>query len=376
MAKSYRVVIIGAGIGGLATAIALRSIGCRVIVYEQATSLRLGGAGLSLWPNAMMALRRLGLERAALDQGVMAGHPRIVDAQGATLVQLPRELAMLGILRAELHSLLTAQLGGVDLRCGHRCIRVEERGTEAVAFFDHGVEVVGDLVVAADGIHSQARSIVAPHGQVQSSGYVAWRGLSDRRELTSAWAEACEVWGGKYRFGYIPVSERQLYWFVTSRSGPPVPMSKDEHVGWLQQQLVGLPSVVRSVIEAAEPASLYFDKLKELIALRRWSRGPVVLLGDAAHAATPNLGQGAGMALEDAVALGDCLEEEDSIASALAAYVRRRRSRTRQIAVASRWLGRVSQPDSLWQASIRDQLLRASPAALGAWVLGRLFSYP
>jgi 2-polyprenyl-6-methoxyphenol hydroxylase-like FAD-dependent oxidoreductase len=348
-----RALIVGAGIGGLAAGIALTRAGLEVDVYERADAMHEVGAGISLWANAIHALGTLGLEEAILSAsapGTVAGL-RVPDGTIVTtpaMADLEQRVGVVCIVlhRAELQSALLGAFGRERVHLGATCVRVIEDRDGAHAEFADGSVARGDVVVGADGLSSVVRAGLHGAAPPTYAGYTAWRAVVpfDTRRV-----QGSETWGAGARFGMVPMSGNRVYWFAT-KNVPEGERQRDEKAG-LRDLFRGWHDPVEALIDATDPASILRNDIYDRPVLGRWGRGRVTLLGDAAHPMTPNLGQGACQALEDAVVLARCLQDQPDIAMALRAYETRRISRANALVRRSRQVGRIGQvewPVAVW----------------------------
>ncbi|MET9247401.1 FAD-dependent monooxygenase [Nonomuraea sp. NPDC003709] len=336
-------VVVGGGIGGLAAAIALHRIGWRVTVLERAVEFGEIGAGLALWPNATRALAALGLaDRVRAIAGVeTVGGVR--DRAGRWLsrtdnadVARRHGWPLLMVHRAELVRVLVAALPADLLRPGSEVQAVRPDGDGVVEH--RGGQVRADLVVGADGIRSRVRRQGWPEARApRYAGCTAWRAVTE--PLGGRGAEGAIFWGRGERFGFAALRGGRFYCFAAARA--PEGGEEDAYAG-LVSRFGGWPDPVPELLAAVpEDAALRHD-VYAVPPLATYVRGRVALLGDAAHAMDPALGQGAGTALEDAVTLAACLRSDRDVDVALARYDRVRRPRTRAIVRRSARMGAAS----------------------------------
>ncbi|MDO3704701.1 NAD(P)/FAD-dependent oxidoreductase [Micromonospora sp. C28SCA-DRY-2] len=370
-------VVVGAGIGGLAVAGALARSGWQVTLLERADRIRPEPTAVVLWPNGVRALRALGLGAGleAIATPVPDGGIRRPD--GHWLVQprpTPADRMPVVVHREDLHDALIAGLGdGVELRTGVtvRTVRAAAGARPAVGDGRHTLEA--DLVVAADGTDSELRRQLAPEAGVVSSGCAAWRAVIPwyrAPRLPDEVPVGGETLGAGYRFVSASLGERGssggssrggIYWVATA-AGAPRPEPPETQLALLRRWYAGWPSPVTELLDATDPADLVQQEIRELRPLPRtyaFPAGPggVVLLGDAAHAMPPHLGQGACLAFEDAATLATLLRES-RLPDALAAYDRTRRPRAASVVRQARRMSAVLRT--------RGRLaLRARDAALG-----------
>ena len=366
---AQRALIAGGGIGGLVTAIALQRAGLKVSVFERVKEQQEVGAGLTLWANAMHALQQLGLPELLPSIGQPLSRSCILSWRGEILSETPmKALAerfgtpLVAAHRADLLAELLRAVGEDVVQSGVACTGFRQDETGVRLQQASGEEVSGDLLVGADGIHSTMRAQVFGAAKPRYAGYTAWRGVAFT--TPEGWNEqvATETWGSGKRFGLVPLSQGRIYWFATLNApeGTPDPQTgRKEH---LLHLFSTCHAPVPAVIECTEEASILHNDIYDLPPLAHWSKGRVTLLGDAAHAMTPNLGQGAGQAIEDAAALATCLTGATSVASALQAYERQRRARANTIVQRSRRLGQVAQWEHPLATRMRNTLVKMTPA--------------
>lgn len=355
-----KALIIGGGIGGLAAAIALKQIGLTVEIYERVTLLREVGAGLSLWANAVKALHYLGLGQAmrVLALPETAGGIRTATGDllmSTTNTQLAAKFGELSVMvhRAELHDLLRHALGQ-ELYLGMECTAVTEEAQGVRVRFRNGAEALGDLVIGADGLHSQVRAGL--HGQQppRYAGYTAWRGVVS---FAHSRLQPGETWGRGARFGQVPMQGDRVYWFAAYNT-PAGQHSPDGEKAELLRIYGDWHDPIRSLIEATPETAILRNDIHDRPPLTQWGGGRVTLLGDAAHPMTPNLGQGACQALEDAVVLAKQLQATADIPTALRAYEAARIPRTTMIVEQSRRVGAVGQWANPLAVAVRNLLVK------------------
>jgi 2-polyprenyl-6-methoxyphenol hydroxylase-like FAD-dependent oxidoreductase len=364
------VIIAGAGIGGLTLAAALRRRGVRATVLERAASLGPVGAGLTVQPNAMTALDRLGLAVPVAREGAEIERAAILDAHGRTLAadtnfgRLGRELGQpaIGIHRARLHALLLAAAGPDSVEVDRAVIGFSASGSQVRAKLADGREIEGDLLVGADGLRSAVRAQLVGDGEPTYAGYTSFRGVTPAGAAPVP-PRVTESWGRGARFGIVPIGHAEVYWFAVA-DAPPGGQSGADLQDELLARFHGWHEPVRELIEATPNERILRSDIFDRPPIRSWHQGRVVLLGDAAHPMTPNLGQGGCQAIEDAVVLDACLAQEADLAAALSAYEAKRVERANAVVTGARRLGVVSQWSNPLACRARDLLMRLMPERL------------
>jgi salicylate hydroxylase len=341
MSAQLSVIIVGGGIGGLFAAKALIAKGLKVTVYEQAPQLGEVGAGVIVTPNSARHLERLGMKSAVekygarlganshywRDDGSSIAPVQVTDSSGANPVY--------GMHRADFVAFLAEALPEGVVRTGHRCTGFSQHGDVARVSFANGATAEADVVVGADGIHSELRPFVYPPSTPVFSGSVAYRGLVPHEQVPQWPNDQWQMWLGKGKhFLVFPVRAGKLINFVgfvppdaemrESWSAPGDPDKlRAEFAGWdprLQELLKNVTHTFRSALHDREPMPV-------------WTKGRLTLLGDAAHAMLPHLGQGANQSIEDGMALATILPHADrtSAPAALVAYEKLRRERVADV---------------------------------------------
>jgi FAD-dependent urate hydroxylase len=376
-----RVIIIGGGIGGLCTAIGLRRIGVAAVVYEQAEVLSQVGAGLTIWANAIKVLRKLGLADAVINAGSQIEHGAIRTAGGRTLSRSePGDMERLfgeptvAIHRADLHDILLSALPAGTVRLGAKCTGFEQGKDSVTARFAGGHSDRADLLVGADGIHSGIRRQLFPEARLRYSGYTAWRGVVATRDEV-ALGVTSESWGCGSRFGILRVDKERVYWFATANAPAGRTLTPAERKRFLRQRFRGWHHPVELLLESTPAEAILHTDIYDLKPLGRWGEGRVVLLGDAAHPTTPNMGQGACMAIESSFVLARCLSREGDLAGALRRYETERMPRTAWITDQSWKIGRIGQLENPLACRARDFVLSIAPAGVMRKTLERAAGY-
>ncbi len=354
--------MVGAGIAGLASGHALTRLGYDVCVLERDDQLRSEGAGLTLWPNAVRALESVGLGEALMECAHMVSEAVTLNPAGSVLTTVPLDRIaerfgpLVSVHRADFLEALKARFEG-EVRFGAD-VRAKDGALQS-----QGKPIDADLIVGADGIGSTVRDAVAPGVAPRSAGYSAWRGVALSGDRTPE--RASEAMGRGQRFGLVPLRGGRTYWFAV--------LSDDDRKDALEAAFANWHEPIPAVLSATAACDRSFLPLQDLPPLPRWYRGEVVLVGDAAHAMTPNLGQGAAQALEDVAVLARRLKEMP-LSEALPAYERDRKRRAERVVRQSRAIGRVAQAANPLAAGARDFLARRVPEAIAFRQMARVLA--
>ncbi len=366
-----RTLIVGGGIGGLATAVGLARAGVPCEVVERTEAWAPIGAGIVLGVNAMRVMRELGLADRIVEVGTALGRGAITDHLdrpiGSTDFALlePEFGPTIALHRAELHDVLLEAAKGVPISLGTSVDEIEQRGDAVDVRLTDGREERFGLVIGADGVRSRVRELLFGPEALSYSGYTCWRCVVD---LESDEVALREMWGRGKRFGVVPISGGRSYCFATANAPRGRPDPPEGRIERFRATFAEFGGQIPAVLDALrKPEELIHNDLEERVD-GPWFAGRVLLLGDAAHAMTPNIGQGAAMALEDAWVLADLLQERLSVDALLPRLYDRRISRVRWVQNQSRRLGQVGQLEGRWTCRARDAVLRLVPdsAKLGA----------
>ena len=376
--NKFNIGIIGAGIGGVAAAVALHRAGIDATVYERAAELREVGAGMMLWPNATRVLKELGLlDRIAASSGPNQ-HFLVRASAGAILMDIGLgrfEVPALCTRRSDLLDALLSALPTECVRLGHDFESFEPRENDVRVHFTGGAAPAEhDFVIGADGIRSRVRlQLLGVHEPVYR-GYTVWRGLA-RIEGAVPTGSNSETWGRGKRFGILNTGGDRFTWYATANTGSGHVDSSQGRRSELLRMFAGWHEPVEALIAATEESNILKNGAYDLAPLKRWGQGRVMLLGDAAHPCTPNLGLGGCMALEDALVLAKSFCKEATPESALRRYESLRRRRTRHVQQRSLLMGNIGQWENRVMAVGRRVVTSMLPAKLFECNLRRVYSY-
>lgn len=351
------IAILGAGVAGMSTALALTGQGHRIRLYERRPSETTMGAGVVLWPNAGFVLEQLGL---LPDIVAISGHlraMRCIDRHGAPfkhvdIGELDRHMgfATRSILRRDLQAVLARHVAAhdIEVRFGH-CATAIDAGTDgrAIVRFDNGSTIAPDLVIGADGrMNSVARRHVAGDATPVYQGFVNWIGVAQSDVPLVDDVSIFDYWGRRERFGIVALDRHRVYW-AAARAEAAIDdnnynddeAAPDDPGPLLERLFDGWPAPIADVMRATPPGTIAKIRVHDLDPVDVWHRGNVLLIGDAAHAPLPTSGQGACQALEDAWHLARYLDEhgkDNDLDAALSSFTLRRTRKTAAITLRAR----------------------------------------
>lgn len=385
---NLKAIIIGAGIGGLTTAIALKRAGYQIEVYDRVKELRPVGAGISLWSNGVKVMNWLGLGDEIHKIGGEMNRMTYLSKENELLndIDLLPLIDQVGqrpypVSRSELQSMLLEQLGKEYVKLETKCIGAKEEGNQVTAIFEDGSTATGDVLIAADGVRSVLRNYVTQQKpEPRYADYVNWNGLVDASpELADKHSWVIYVGDGK-RASMMPVGGDRFYYFfgVPMEKGTVVePKERREELAGLFQ---GWPESVQNLIQQLNPLETNRLEIHDLDPLEKLARGRVVLVGDAGHATTPTLGQGGCQAMEDAEILCRYLVTTNiSVEDALQRYESARKERTARLVLKARQradtiYGKEMELTQQWYESLKKEEEEDVTNAIAKIILGGPFN--
>jgi 2-polyprenyl-6-methoxyphenol hydroxylase-like FAD-dependent oxidoreductase len=355
--KEPKILIIGAGIGGLTAAIALRQAGFATDVFERAAELREVGAGIALSPNAMRALNYLGVMESVVERSTVLDAVTSYTSRGTIIGSLSTkqtDLPSVSLHRAELQRVLASALPSDCVHPGEELVSIENSDSEVTAYFASGHSVSGDVLIGADGLRSRARAQLIGDGKPIYRGYQCWRGVCPH----PPGSVLTETFGLGVRVGVVPIGPRGTAWWCTANEAESASDDPEGAKVKLLRWLGNWHQPIPAVIAATDPAAIIKTAIYDRASVKKWSNGRCTLLGDAAHPTTPNMGQGGCMAIEDAIVLTRCLSHYGDPAAAFQAYERLRYPRTTTVTRISRHYGSIGQWERPLAGWFRETLLR------------------
>lgn len=361
-----KITIIGAGIGGLTLAIALKKKGFEVEVYEQAPEFKKAGSGINLAMNAMQVFDRLGVYNDIVEA---AYHTTKMNARTKDLDVLIQadfskyenefKVKQVAIDRTSLHNVLLKHADGLQIHLGKKIKNITESTDGIHLSFEDGTETNASVVIGADGIHSKVREAIFPESKLRDAKQVCWRGIANMEIPQEFVGELNELWGVGKRFGFVPISDHEVYWFAVLVKSNKISRDQD-----IKREFESFAPVVNTIISKTKKENLLFNELWDLKPIQNWYKGNVCLMGDAAHATTPNLGQGACQAIESAFVLSESLASKDNVHAAFKTYQEIRKKKANYVTNTSWRFGKVAQCDKAVMCNIRNMFIKATPQSL------------
>ncbi len=346
MAAANRVLVIGGGIGGLAAAIAMRQGGIDVDLVEIKRHWTVYGVGIFQSNNALRALDRIGLAAKCVERGGPFRGFQIFDEQGKFLINAgasnaaaPAYPPLNGIARPKLHEILidSAATEGVSVRLGTSVTASFDDDAGCHVTFSDGTTGLYDVVVASDGIYSKTRDqLFGGELQPRPTGQTVWR-YNLPRPADLDWGQI--HYGNRTKVGLMPISKSMIYMWLVTEEAKDAQLPAEELAPIMRDRLsqhIGLVAELRERIVDSE--AVVYRMMESILLPSPWYRGRTILIGDAAHATTPHLGQGAAMAIEDGVLFGELLASHDDYRAAFDEFMRRRYERARCVVETSNQL--------------------------------------
>ncbi|MCW5910244.1 MAG: FAD-dependent monooxygenase [Cyclobacteriaceae bacterium] len=373
-----KIAIIGGGIAGLTAAIAFQKAGYTPVDFEAAETVKPVGAGLGLAANAIKALEKLGIKNKVVEKGRVLSSFTIKDEKDKTItytdsLKVSREYGIdnFTIHRAALHEVLLAQIPNVQLYTGKKCTGCMVQENNIQVLFKDGSSFDTDYLIVADGIHSPVRQKLVPGSVPRFAGYTCWRAVVDNTALKIN--NSYEIWGSKGRFGAVPLAGNQLYWFATVNSTANNTHFKNFTLSNLKAWFEEYPPKTAAILSYTSDDALIWNDIIDLKPISKYAFGNVLLIGDAAHATTPNMGQGACQAIEDTAVLYDELLKGGELSTAFLRFEKRRLKRTHFITNQSARIGKIAQATHPLMIKARNALFRSLPGSIKDKQLKKLY---
>lgn len=376
-------IIIGAGIGGLTAAIALQKFDIDFEIFEAAPELKPLGAGIVMASNAMQVFKRLNIDRDIMAAGREVAEAYVTDEKFGVIsgMKLKDEVVPIygvgsyAVHRGRLQQALLGRIKDKTVHLNKRLMSISQSGDKVVVSFEDGSSYEADFAIGADGIKSMVRKCIFGETPFRYSGQTCWRGMADFTLSEDQRYTSYEMWGRKkgLRFGFVPTADREVYFFTTyftERDGRDVQYTVKSE---MLKHFASFGDLPRRLIEATPEEKIIRSDISDFIPLKKWWKGSIVLMGDAAHATTPNLGQGGCQAVEDAYVIAMCLKSESSIESAFEKYQSIRYEKAVYVVNTSWSFSRLTNVDNALGRWLRNSLLKLVPTKSAVRQLEKIF---
>ncbi|UKN02521.1 FAD-dependent monooxygenase [Paracrocinitomix mangrovi] len=370
------VCILGGGIAGLTTAIGLNKLGVDFKVFESVKELKNVGAGLIMAPNALKALEYIEVSTKVKAAGKMMNGLSIKKQNGHLLQatdinKIDSSYNYLAIHRADLHQVLMDELKEGQLVLGERSKEINLSNNKYIITFENGLQHSCDYVIVAEGIQSNLRQQIFPDVQMRYAGYSCWRGITNYAGIDIA----SETWGKNGRFGIVPLSKDRVYWFAVVSCKENDEVFASYTASQIAEHFKGYHQPVKELISTTDDTAILWNSISDLKPSNQYAKEGICFIGDAIHATTPNMGQGACMAIEDAAMLTECLSKTGNFLEAFKLFEGKRIDRTHFIVNQSWKIGRLAQSRNPLLASFRNMAIKLIPSKIQQKQLNKVFHF-
>ncbi|MFV8346467.1 FAD-dependent monooxygenase [Flavobacterium sp. ZB4P13] len=367
--------IIGAGIGGLTTALTLKQKGLNVTIFESSAEIKPVGAGIILANNAMQVFQKLGIQDKIEKAGNKISYMKITDTQLNTisvvdLTEYERKYDVhnIAIHRGELQKILANEIGYNNINLSKRLSKIEKAELFKLTFEDNSI-VESKLVIGADGINSVVRNQLFEKSTLRNANQICWRGICEIDLPQKYHNELNEAWGKGKRFGFVKISDKKVYWYALANSK----IVKSDEVN-LTEYFSEFHSEILSLILATSKDQIIVNDIIDLKPIKKWQDKNICLIGDAAHATTPNMGQGACQAIEDAYTLGKLLDEGIALEETFAEYEKLRIKKAHKIVNTSWTVGKMAHIENDLGIWFRNKMMKIIPKSVNKKQLDMIFT--
>ncbi|MGB1204803.1 MAG: FAD-dependent monooxygenase [Chitinophagales bacterium] len=357
--------IIGAGIGGLTTAIALEQKGIKTRIFEQAEQIKEVGAGIILANNAMQVYEKLGLRKIIEENGNSISSMNITKPNLKPLSKFDlsyfeqkHNAKNIAIHRGRLQQILIDKLKSTEIKLNNKLTSIVKSENGYDLNFENGKQIQSSIIIGADGLNSVVRQKLFPNNSIRNANQICWRGVTKYELPIKFRNELNEAWGKSERFGFVQIAENKVYWYALKS----FKKNKNEFsINDLHQYFNSYNSVIKDIINSTKKEQIFSAEISDLKPTNIWHKENVCLIGDSAHATTPNMGQGACQAIEDAFVLSECLDKYE-IYQAFTKYQELRLPKAHQVVKASWLLGKMAHLSNPILVGLRNQILRLTPS--------------
>jgi len=364
-----KVSIIGAGIGGLTTAIALKQKGFEVEIFEASKDFIKSGSGINLAINAMQVYKRLGIYDEISSLGSYTNSLLITDEKLNTITEVNLVNAEIefkaktyAIHRATLHTILLNRLKGVKIHLNKKLKSLNQTNNEVNFTFEDKTSYSSNILIGADGIHSVVRKSIINNTKLRIAKQVCWRGIVKIDIPKIYQTELNELWGRGKRFGFVHINKNEVYWYALANYK--TDYKKEFSNVNLGKLFSNFSPLIKKIISKTEKSDIIFNEMMDLKPISSWHYKNVYLIGDASHATTPNLGQGACQAIETAFVIAECLSTEKKIELAFQKLEKIRKKNAVKIVNTSWTVGKMSHLENRFAIILRNTIMKLMPKKL------------
>jgi len=367
--------IIGAGIGGLTTALTLKQKGLNVQLFESSAEIKPVGAGIIIANNAMQVFQKLGIQDKIEKVGNKISYMKITDTQlkeisVVDLTEYEKKYGVhnIAIHRGELQKILVDEIGYDNINLSKRLSKIEKHELFKLTFEDN-TTIESKLVIGADGLKSVVRNQLFEENTLRNAHQICWRGICETDLPIKYHNELNEAWGKGKRFGFVKVSDKKVYWYALTNSKNTNPDNVN-----LAELFKEFHSDILQIIKATNKDQIIISDIIDLKPIEKWQSQNVCLIGDAAHATTPNLGQGACQAIEDAYIIGKLLDSGLSIENTFEDYEKIRRKKAHTIVNTSWTIGKMAHIENSFGVWMRNTIMKSLPKSANKKQLDMIFN--
>lgn len=367
--------IIGAGIGGLTTALTLKQRGLNVTIFESSAEIKPVGAGIILANNAMQVFQKLGIQEKIEKEGNKISFMKITDDQLKPLsvvnlleYEQKYNVSNIAIHRGELQKILANELGFDNINLSKRLSKIEKKTLFKLTFEDNST-IESKLVIGADGIRSIVRNQLFEKSTLRNPHQICWRGICEIDLPQKYHNELNEAWGKGKRFGFVKISDKKVYWYALANS-----KNTEASEVNLAEFFSEFHIDILNIIYFTKKDQIITSQIMDLKPIDKWQGENVCLVGDAAHATTPNLGQGACQAIEDAYVLGKLLDSGLEIQNTFAAYENLRRKKAHSIVNTSWAIGKMAHLENSFGIWLRNFAMKNTPKSANKKQMDMIFN--
>ena len=371
--------IIGGGIGGLTIAIALEKEGIPTRIFEQTKKMKPAGAGIILAQNAMHVYERLGLRKEIEYHGTELSAMNITRADLSLLsitdlsaFEKKFHVKSIAIHRGTLQQILINALQNTPIKLHHSLNRIRPCKSGYELIFAYQKPIQSSTIIGADGIGSMVRQHLFPNSTIRPANQICWRGIAHIELPEPFQHQLHEAWGMGTRFGFVTIASNKVYWYALKSFKP---KHKAHTLPNMETYFQKYHPIIKRIISTTAKEQIHTAEIAELKPINAWYKQRICLIGDAAHAMTPNLGQGACQAIEDAYFLSAYLAKYEP-PKAFEKFQKRRLQKAHKVARLSRRIGNVGHISSPILADLRNLMMRLTPASVNRKQAEQMLSIP